>query len=76
MWLHHTVLSNTNRSSLVCPNNFAGDRFFASGNERTPIDICVGGYVFPFPLNKPMASTPLHPNPTPKVPFLTNPETP
>lgn len=41
MWLHHTVLYNLNRSDAVCTKS--PDRFFASGNERTPINICVNG---------------------------------
>jgi len=43
MWLHHTVFSNTQRTSVVCPTMTSGDRFFASGNERTPANICVNG---------------------------------
>jgi len=43
MWLHHTVLSNSMRESVVCPSMKYGDRFFASGNERTPINICASG---------------------------------
>ncbi|OCL08518.1 hypothetical protein AOQ84DRAFT_439525 [Glonium stellatum] len=41
MWLHHTVLFNENQTDTVCPTN--PSRFFASGNERTPINICVNG---------------------------------
>lgn len=53
MWLHHTVFSNTARISMVCPSKGSGDRFFASGNERTAADICnsgtenVGYYIAP-----------------------------
>ena len=43
MWLHHTVFSNLNRLSRMCPTEWHGDRFFASGNERTPINICMDG---------------------------------
>ncbi len=43
MWLHHTVFSNTNRQSVVCPAMKHGDRFFASGNERTPASISADG---------------------------------
>lgn len=43
MWLHHTVFSNLARQSQVCPTKKYGDRFFASGNERTPVNICVDG---------------------------------
>jgi hypothetical protein len=45
LWLHHTVFSNTNRTAAVCPQAKTGDDFFASGNERTPANICVNGYV-------------------------------
>lgn len=41
--LHHTVFVNMNRTSAVCPFPDYPDSFFASGNERTPIDICAGG---------------------------------
>ncbi len=43
LWLHHTVFSNTQRTSIICPQGGGGDQFFASGNERTPIDLCVNG---------------------------------
>jgi hypothetical protein len=43
LWLHHVVLSNLGRPSAVCPTSDSGDRFFASGNERTAINICVNG---------------------------------
>ena len=45
LWLHHTVFTNTNRQAIICPGGGFGDQFFASGNERTPVDICVNGYV-------------------------------
>ncbi|KAK4541809.1 hypothetical protein LTR36_007341 [Oleoguttula mirabilis] len=43
LWLHHTVFANMNRTSTVCPGPDNPDTFFASGNERTPIDICANG---------------------------------
>lgn len=43
LWLHHTVFTNMQRDSAVCPGSSSGDDFFASGNERTPVDICVNG---------------------------------
>ena len=43
LWLHHTVTYNLGRTSAVCPGPEVPDGFFASGNERTPIDICVNG---------------------------------
>ena len=45
MWLHHTVWTNLARTSATCPKTGGGDRFFASGNERTPVDLTVGGSV-------------------------------
>ena len=42
LWLHHTLLVNAAEQSLTCPDQ--NERFFASGNERTAIDICVHGY--------------------------------
>lgn len=44
MWLHHVVVSNLNRTGAVCP--MYADYVFASGNERTPANICVNGYAF------------------------------
>jgi hypothetical protein len=43
LWLHHTVFSNTQRTAIICPASSTGDEFFASGNERTPTNICVNG---------------------------------
>lgn len=44
-WLHHTVFYNQDRSDTVCHYPGYVERFFASGNERTPINICANGYV-------------------------------
>ncbi|KAM7224124.1 hypothetical protein V8F06_000597 [Rhypophila decipiens] len=41
MWLHHVVVSNLSKNGPVCP--IFGDFVFASGNERTPVNICVNG---------------------------------
>lgn len=43
MWLHHTVFSVLSRPNSVCPEKSGGDRFFASGNERSPIDLAANG---------------------------------
>ncbi|KAK5133623.1 hypothetical protein LTR08_007571 [Meristemomyces frigidus] len=43
LWLHHTVFWNMNRTSAVCPGLDNLDTFFASGNERTPANICANG---------------------------------
>ena len=44
MWLHHTVWQNTKRGDAMCSNRKkGGERFFASGNERTPVDLTTGG---------------------------------
>jgi hypothetical protein len=50
MWLHHTVWTNLARrdsfpSSCPPPQHPNGDRFFASGNERTPVDLTANGTV-------------------------------
>ena len=45
MWLHHVVLTNTGKASAVCGTEWGGDRFFASGNERTPVSISANGLV-------------------------------
>jgi hypothetical protein len=42
MWLHHTVLTNGG-SEDVKGCKYRGERFFASGNERTLIDIGMNG---------------------------------
>ena len=39
MWLHHVVFHNRARNDTVCPSS--KQRFFASGNERSPIDLTV-----------------------------------
>jgi hypothetical protein len=41
MWLHHGVLVNRNQTDAVCGN--VGQRFAASGNERTAIEISAAG---------------------------------
>lgn len=47
LWLHHVVLYNLNNADAVCPTNLVtgvpGERFFASGNERSPANICING---------------------------------
>ncbi|KAI9733658.1 MAG: hypothetical protein M1834_003260 [Cirrosporium novae-zelandiae] len=46
MWLHHVVIFNGGRASTTCGTSagwLSRDRFFASGNERTPVDLCVNG---------------------------------
>lgn len=43
MWLHHGVMVNRNRSDAVCGPGTFGQRFFASGNERTAVDLSADG---------------------------------
>jgi hypothetical protein len=43
MWLHHLLVYNLNRTDTTCPK--APQRAFASGNERTVLDLTLGGYV-------------------------------
>lgn len=43
MWMHHVVVGNLARTGTTCPQ--FGEFVFASGNERTPANICVNGYV-------------------------------
>jgi hypothetical protein len=43
MWLHHGVMVNINRTDSVCGPRAYGQRFFASGNERTAVDFSAGG---------------------------------
>ncbi len=42
MWLHHVVFQNLDRQDSMCPEH-GGERFFASGNERTPVDLTSNG---------------------------------
>ena len=45
IWLHHTVATNYLTVDSVCPGQGAGDtgeRFFASGNEKLPVDFTRG----------------------------------
>lgn len=42
MWMHHVVFQNLNRQDSMC-DNIGGERFFASGNERTLIDLSSNG---------------------------------
>jgi hypothetical protein len=44
MWLHHAVLVNPAKVDATCGPAAQGSRFFASGNERTPVDFCKKGY--------------------------------
>lgn len=41
MWLHHVLMLNTGRQDTSCPQVY--ERFFASGNERTVVDLSNGG---------------------------------
>lgn len=41
MYLHHVVLGNLERDSVVCPLN--SETFFTSGNERTRVELSVNG---------------------------------
>jgi hypothetical protein len=43
LWLHHIVLYNLNNLDTVCGTEEFGERFFASGNERSPVNICING---------------------------------
>lgn len=43
MWLHHAVFTMQNKHDGICPTMKRGQRFYASGNERTPVDLCGGG---------------------------------
>ncbi|KIX92819.1 uncharacterized protein Z520_11482 [Fonsecaea multimorphosa CBS 102226] len=45
MWLHHGVMVNRNQSDAVCGDGAYGQRFAASGNERTALDFSAGGQV-------------------------------
>jgi hypothetical protein len=47
-WLHHMVLLNSGATSIGCAGHLGGEWFFASGNERTPLDLTrSGSYGYP-----------------------------
>jgi hypothetical protein len=47
MWLHHTVLHNDAKAAVHnCDKEKRRQRFFASGNERSVVDLSGNGYVF------------------------------
>jgi hypothetical protein len=44
MWLHHSVALNRGRNDTVCGGTaLSPQRFFASGNERTAVDLSLSG---------------------------------
>lgn len=43
MWLHHTVFVNRGRKDTFCGQRSWGQRFYASGNEKTIIDMSAHG---------------------------------
>jgi hypothetical protein len=43
MWLHHVVLYDFSRKDTSCPETVPAYRFFASGNERTRLDMTLNG---------------------------------
>ncbi|KAI9854883.1 MAG: hypothetical protein M1824_006514 [Vezdaea acicularis] len=45
MWLHHTLLLNRDKEDATCGKLPHAERMFASGNERTPVDLCLGGAI-------------------------------
>lgn len=55
LWLHHTVLANTAQEDLFCGQALP-QRIFASGNERTAVDITVSGSVCFLPASAHYAS--------------------
>jgi hypothetical protein len=53
MWLHHTVLHNTANSAVHnCERANRRQRFFASGNERSVVDLSRNGYVFSYLISR------------------------
>jgi len=53
IWLHHVVQVDTAVDDTVCGKNVTGhpmspNRFFASGNERSPVHLSAQGYTSPF----------------------------
>lgn len=43
MWLHHTVFVNRGRKDTFCGEQSWGQRFYASGNEKTTVDMSAHG---------------------------------
>jgi hypothetical protein len=49
MWLHHTVLHNDAEAAVQnCGKAKRRQRFFASGNERSVVDLSSNGYIATF----------------------------
>jgi hypothetical protein len=47
MWLHHAVALNRGRKDTVCGRTeIPPQRFFATGNERTEVNLALNGCVF------------------------------
>jgi hypothetical protein len=52
MWLHHTVLHNEANGALHnCDKAKRRQRFFATGNERSVVDLSVNGYAVSHPFS-------------------------
>ncbi len=43
MMFHHVVFQNLARKDAMCPDRMGGERFFASGDEKTAVDLTVNG---------------------------------
>lgn len=43
MWLHHTLLVSVGRQDETCDEDIGLARIWASGNERTPVDLTNNG---------------------------------
>ena len=39
MWLHHAVFANRGRKDTFCGKESWGQRFYATGNEKTVVDM-------------------------------------
>ena len=56
LWLHHVVQMDTATDDAVCGKavtngTLSPNRFFASGNERSPVQLCADGYVDPITIS-------------------------
>ncbi|EME41507.1 hypothetical protein DOTSEDRAFT_36893 [Dothistroma septosporum NZE10] len=43
MWMHHMTFANKGRLDGVCGDQQPAQRFFGAGNDRSPLDLTIGG---------------------------------
>lgn len=43
MWMHHMSFANKGRLDGICSDQQPAQRFFGAGNDRSPLDLTIGG---------------------------------